>query len=112
MNSLGRRGETPLHAAATTGNADAARLLLARGADPLRKTASGETPLDVARWSGGQGQGDGRGVGGGGSWEELVRVLEGAVEEAEAAKAAAEADKDAKLGKEAYQGGRDGTGVM
>lgn len=100
VNSLGRGGDTPLHAAAAAGNADTTRLLLARGADPLRKNAEGETPLDVARGRAGQGRGADSGRSGG----DLVKVLEGAVEEAEAAKAAAEAKKTAKLG--AYQGER------
>ncbi|CAN0387427.1 unnamed protein product, partial [Ectocarpus fasciculatus] len=48
VNTVGSGGDTPLHAAATTGNIDSTRLLLDRGADPLRRNAHGETPLDVA----------------------------------------------------------------
>lgn len=99
VNSAGRGGDTPLHAAATVGNTDATRLLLARGADPLRKNAEGETPLDIARRNRGRCDPNGGLFGG-----NLVDVLEGAVEEAAAAKAAQEAEKAAKCGKEEYQG--------
>lgn len=88
-----------MHAAATTGNTDSTRLLLARGADPLRKNADGETPLDVARRNKGRGGAESGLLGG-----NLVSVLEGAVEEAAAAKAAIEAEKSAKSVKEEYQG--------
>lgn len=102
MNSAGRGGDTPLHAAATTGNSDSTRLLLARGADPLKKNAEGETPLDVARRSSRVRCGAEGGVLGG----DIVSVLEGAVEEAAAAKAAMEEEKAARFGKEEYQGER------
>lgn len=49
INVLGRGGNTPLHASAASGTPDAARLLLARGADPLRRNAEGKSPLDLAR---------------------------------------------------------------
>lgn len=49
MNLAGWNGNTPLHASAMGGKPDAARLLLARGADPLRKNRAGETALDIAR---------------------------------------------------------------
>lgn len=100
VNSVGRGGDTPLHAAASTGNTDATRLLLARGADPLRKNASGETPLNVARRRRGGG-GVGRHMIGG----DIVGVLEGAGEAAAAAMAVAEAEKAAKRGSEEYRGG-------
>lgn len=105
VNSVGRGGDTPLHAAADTGNTDATRLLLARGADPLRRNANGETPLDIARrrWGGGAGGGAGaraRARAGG----DIVGVLEGAREAAAAAMAEAEAEKAAKRGHEEYRG--------
>lgn len=115
VNSLGSQNNTPLHAAASTGNTDSARLLLARGADPLRKNASGETPLDVARrWrqtmrGNGQG-GDSSGVGGGGGGggaEGVVEILERAAEEAAEATAALEAQKAAKGAGEGYSGERE-----
>lgn len=77
MNTAGRGGETPLHAAAMAGNADSASLLLIRGADPLRKNAAGETPLDLARRGVEQGmRGGGAGAG------KIVEVLERAAAEA------------------------------
>lgn len=42
-------GGTPLHTAAFTGDAAVARLLLARGADPMARTDDGKTAVDVAR---------------------------------------------------------------
>lgn len=99
VNSVGRGGGTPLHAAATSGNTDATRLLLARGADPLRRNANGETPLDVARRRRGGGGGGGARAGG-----DIVGVLEGAGEAAAAAMAVAEAEKAAKRGREEYHG--------
>lgn len=88
MNTVGSGGDTPLHAAATTGNTDSTRLLLDRGADPLRRNADGETPLDVARRHG-HGTGGGRVAGG------VVGVLEGVTAEAEAAIAKREAEEAA-----------------
>eukprot|EP00903_Cladosiphon_okamuranus_P008628 g8274.t1 len=102
VNSAGRGGDTPLHAAATSGNTDATRLLLARGADPLRRNNRGETPLDVARRNTERCDPKGGLFGG-----NLVGVLEGAVEEAAAAKAAVEAEKAAKFGEEEYQEGEE-----
>ncbi|MBL4685370.1 MAG: ankyrin repeat domain-containing protein [Nannocystaceae bacterium] len=46
-------GYTPLHYAVTNRCSDNVRLLLARGADPHRPDASGETPTNYAdptRW--------------------------------------------------------------
>ena len=40
---------TPAHSVAVRGDAACMRVLLARGADPLRKDGDGRTPLDVAR---------------------------------------------------------------
>ncbi|CAN0547267.1 unnamed protein product, partial [Ectocarpus sp. 12 AP-2014] len=88
VNTVGSGGDTPLHAAATTGNTDSTRLLLDRGADPLRRNADGETPLDVARRHG-HGTGGGRVAGG------VVGVLEGVTAEAEAAIANREAEEAA-----------------
>lgn len=103
MNTAGRGGETPLHAAAMGGNADSAYLLLARGADPLRKNAQGETPLDVAR-RGQQGQ---VGGGSGAGWGRIVEVLERAEAEA-AAVAAATRGSVSQRGKERYRGEGEG----
>lgn len=100
VNAVGRGGETPLHTAATSGNTDAARLLLARGADSLRKNSAGETPLDLARRFG-----HGRELPGGG--EGIVWVLEGAVAEAEtvaAAAAAIEAERAAARARQTFSG--------
>lgn len=47
-NHPGIRGETPLHWAVGTGNAEAVALLLAAGADPGRPDAAGLTPLALA----------------------------------------------------------------
>ena len=100
MNAVGGGGDTPLHAAAATGNTDAARLLLVRGADPLRRNSAGETPLDLARRLGWGGQV----LSGGGG---IVWMLEGAASEAAAIAAAAaaiEAEKAAARGASAYHG--------
>lgn len=101
MNAVGGGGDTPLHAAASTGNTDAVRLLLARGADPLRRNAAGETPLDLARRLGWDRQISSRGGDG------VVWVLEGAASEAEAVAAAAaaiEAEKAAARGAAVFHG--------
>ena len=45
-------GVTPLYAACQNGHVDAARLLLARGADIEAKTAWNDTPLDIAKREG------------------------------------------------------------
>ena len=42
------KGETPLHGAASRGNAETVTALLEGGADPNVRARSGETPLDVA----------------------------------------------------------------
>lgn len=52
VNSTNLTGFTPLHHAAEAGSVEAARALLAAGADPLRVTADGETPADVAQRKG------------------------------------------------------------
>ena len=41
-------GDSPLHIAALHGHADAARMLIRRGADPLAANAAGKTPLELA----------------------------------------------------------------
>ena len=102
MNTAGRGGETPLHAAAIAANADSANLLLARGADPLRKNAQGETPLDVAR-RGQQGKEWGAGGGGG-----IIRILERAEAEAAAVAAAETRRSVSHLGRERYRGEGEG----
>ena len=43
-----KMGETPLHAAAMSGNVDIADVLIDFGLDPHAKSLSGSTPLDVA----------------------------------------------------------------
>ena len=52
VNGANLTGFTPLHHAAEAGSVDAARALLAAGADPLRLTGDGETPADVAQRKG------------------------------------------------------------
>lgn len=99
MKSIGRGGQTPLHASAACGTTDAARLLLAREANPLQKNAAGETPLDLARRFGG-GRKDGI---------EMVELLEGAealavVENTERTAAEAERLEAESGGKAAYKG--------
>jgi ankyrin repeat protein len=42
-------GGTPLHTVAFTGNAEVARMLLERGADPMARTDEGKTAVDIAR---------------------------------------------------------------
>ena len=42
-------GGTPLHTVAFTGNAQVARMLLDRGADPMLRTDDGKTAIDIAR---------------------------------------------------------------
>ncbi len=61
VNALGRSDipaeapwRTALHAAASAGDVEMARLLLSLGADPTVKSAWGATPLDAARRSGRQ----------------------------------------------------------
>lgn len=100
MRSLGRWGETPLHTSAACGTPDAARLLLARGADPLDKNAAGETPLDLAR----------RYVGVRQAGAQMLDLLEGAealavVEKAERETAEAERLAAESGGQQAYKGG-------
>jgi ankyrin repeat protein len=56
-NLSDKRGHTPLHFAAQQGSLDAARLLLARGAEVDRKDAAGITPLGTAVFNSG-GAGD------------------------------------------------------
>lgn len=99
MRSLARGGDTPLHASAASGTPDAARLLLARGADPLKKNAAGETPLDLARRFGGDRQG--------------IAEIVGLLEQAEAFAAVEQAEREAKeaerlaaasSGEETYEG--------
>lgn len=100
-NSIGRYGDTPLHVAAATGNTDAARLLLTRGGNPLRKNLKGQTPYDVARLA----AYDMNDVAG----RELVECLEIAAAEAAsaaAATAAAEAKLAAERGKDTFHGER------
>ena len=46
---LDDEGFTPLHLAAWMGRDDTAKALLAKGADPNRKTTKGQTPLGSAR---------------------------------------------------------------
>ena len=46
-----REGRTPLHLAAATYNRDAVDCLLRNGADPLRRTKDGLTPIQVAQRS-------------------------------------------------------------
>lgn len=45
-------GGTPLHTAAFTGDLESIRMLLERGADPMKKTDDGKTTIDVARAQG------------------------------------------------------------
>ena len=45
-------GGTPLHTAAFTGDLESIRMLLERGAGPLKKTDDGKTTIDVAREQG------------------------------------------------------------
>ena len=45
-------GQTPLHHACTIGDVEAAKLLLASGADAGAKNRDGLTPLDIARLAG------------------------------------------------------------
>jgi ankyrin repeat protein len=47
-SGIGRR--TPLHVAIQVGNLEAAKTLIARGADVHAKTADGETPLSLTKW--------------------------------------------------------------
>ncbi len=49
VNSQNLTGFSPLHHAAEKGSLEAARALLAAGADPLLGNAAGNTPADVAR---------------------------------------------------------------
>jgi ankyrin repeat protein len=49
VNARGGGGYTPLHLAASRGNADAVSRLLARGADATMRTGDGRTAADVAR---------------------------------------------------------------
>ena len=66
VNTLDRRGATPLHHAAGEGRGDIVRLLLARGANPSYRDDGWEaTPLDWAQHRGG---------------EEVVRILKEAME--------------------------------
>jgi hypothetical protein len=46
--ALPENGQTALHGAATTGQAEATRRLLARGAERNKRDKAGKTPLDVA----------------------------------------------------------------
>lgn len=100
MNVLGRGGNTPLHASAANGTPDAARLLLARGADPLRRNASGQTPLMLARST--QGSGVGPRV------VEMVELLEQAEAVAVAERAEEEGRREAERAampvRETYKG--------
>lgn len=48
VHARGWMGETPLHAAAAAGSADAVRLLLAGGADPEARRENGDTPVHRA----------------------------------------------------------------
>lgn len=52
VNSSNLTGFSPLHHAAEAGSLEAARALLAAGADPLRLTGEAETPGQVARRKG------------------------------------------------------------
>ncbi|HEY1895049.1 MAG TPA: ankyrin repeat domain-containing protein [Terracidiphilus sp.] len=76
-NAVDMDGVTPLHRAVRTRCAEAARTLLAHGADPARKNKSGSTPMQLANLNTGRG--------GTGSAKakaqqaEIVRVLEQAV---------------------------------
>lgn len=49
VNHRGENGVTALHLAVARGNAEAVKLLLANGADPAIRDASGRTALDFAR---------------------------------------------------------------
>lgn len=104
VRTVGRGGETPLHASAASGTPDAARLLLARGAHPLTKNAAGETPLDLARRFG---SGSREGA-------EMVDLLEGAEALAVVEKTEVEAAEEKRLtaargGKVAYEGNASST---
>jgi uncharacterized protein len=61
VNAPHQGGGTPLHTVAFTGNAEVARMLLERGADPLVRTDDGKTAIDIARERG---------------HEDVVRLLE------------------------------------
>jgi ankyrin repeat protein len=49
VNAPHQGGGTPLHTVAFTGNAEVARMLLERGADPMARTDDGKTAIDIAR---------------------------------------------------------------
>jgi ankyrin repeat protein len=51
IDALDKGGRTPLHFAAATYNKDAVDCLLRNGADPLRRTKDGLTPIQVAQRS-------------------------------------------------------------
>lgn len=48
IDFVGAANSTPLHCAADSGNDDIVSLLLSKGADPLRKNQSDETPYHLA----------------------------------------------------------------
>jgi ankyrin repeat protein len=52
VNSAARSGETPLHCAASFGNAAAVKLLIQHGGDVDAKTLEGHTPMDKAKMHG------------------------------------------------------------
>jgi ankyrin repeat protein len=51
IDPVDREGRTPLHLAAATYNKDAVDFLLTNGADPLRRTKEGLTPIQLAQRS-------------------------------------------------------------
>jgi hypothetical protein len=50
MRDVRTKGETPLHRAAAFADAETIAYLLARGADPTARDASGDSPLSWASW--------------------------------------------------------------